>query len=125
MLFAAAERSGDNGDGAALRVLTHSPFELDHFLRAARIKRVTRGLTSATMIGFFTERVARELGLERAASALSRVGQVLEEALGADRGAAMTAALREELDAMKRRLRAELLAPLDRAAGEVALPAGR
>ncbi len=125
LLFAAAERSGDNGDGAALRVLTHSPFELDHLLRAARIKRVTRGLTSATMIGFFTERVARELGLERAASALSRVGQVLEEALGADRGAAMTAALREELDAMKRRLRAELLAPLDRAAGEVALPAGR
>jgi uncharacterized protein with von Willebrand factor type A (vWA) domain len=124
MLFAVAERSGESGDGAALRVLTHSPFELDHLLRAARIKRVTRGLTSATMVGFFTERVARELGLDRAASALTRVGQVLEEALGSERGAAMTAALREELDAMKRRLRAELLAPLDRAAGAT-LPAGR
>lgn len=124
MLFAVAERSGENADGAALRVLAHSPFELDHLLRAARIKRVTRGLTSATMVGFFTERVARELGLDRAASALTRVGQVLEEALGSERGAAMTAALREELDAMKRRLRAELLAPLDRAAGAT-LPAGR
>ncbi len=125
LLFAVAERSGADADGAALRVLTHSPYELDHLLRAARIKRVTRGLTSASMVGFFTERVARELGLDRAASALGRVGQVLEEALGQERGAAMTAALREELDGMKRRLRAELLLPLERAVVDVALPVAR
>lgn len=125
LLFAVAERSGESADGGALRVLTSSPYELDHLLRAARIKRVTRGLTSPNMVGFFTERVSRELGLDRAASALGRVGRVLEEALGAERGAAMTTALREELDAMKRRVRAELLAPLDRASAGSALPPGR
>jgi len=115
VLFAVAERSGQTGDGEGLRILTSSPFELDHLLRAARIKRVTRGLTGPTMVGFFAERVARELGLDRAASALGRIAQVLEEALGIERGKAMAAALGEELDAMRRRLRLELLRPLERA----------
>lgn len=109
LLEGAAQRSGQvGGEGTLPRALTGTSYELDWLLRAARLRRVTAGLGSARTLGFFTERAAKELGLGRAASALTRVAAVLAESFGAERGAAIAALLREELDAVKRRIRAEL-----------------
>ncbi len=105
LLDAAAERSGATGDAPALLAFTGAESELDHLLRAAGIARVLAPMTSALSIGFFVQKVQGEVGLPRAASALRRIAAALREALGDERGAALAAALGEELERARRRVR--------------------
>jgi hypothetical protein len=92
------------GDALALRALAGHPGELDHLLSAARVRRVMAGVQPRT-VGFVAHRAADAIGLGRAASASARIGKVLREALGEERGAALARALDDELLAMRRRVR--------------------
>jgi hypothetical protein len=105
LLQGAAERSGATGDAVALRGLLGSESELDQLLRAAGIARVLGPMTSPLQVGFFTQKVMGALDLPRAASALRRIGAALREALGEERGRALEAALAEELERARRRIR--------------------
>ena len=105
LLQGAAERSGATGDAPALLGLLGAESELDHLLRAAGIARVLAPVTSPLQAGFFAQKVMSALDLPRAASALRRIGAALREALGEERGAALEAALAEELDRARRRIR--------------------
>jgi len=118
LLFAAAERSGEAGDAPALRALSGHAGELDGLLAAAGIRRTLRGMTSPSMTGYFAQKTGESIGLPRAANAVARVGRVLVEALGAERGAALAAALKEELDALKRRVRRHVEQELVRRDGD-------
>jgi uncharacterized protein with von Willebrand factor type A (vWA) domain len=118
LLDAAAQHSGAGGEGLALRAALGADSELDHLLRAAGIDRALAPMTSSLQAGFFAQRVMDQLAVPQAASALRRIGAALEEALGDERGKALAAALREELDRVRRRVRmhvdrklAERLAP--------------
>ncbi len=104
LLAAAAERSGQAGDQLALSALTGTPGELDHLLALAGVKRTLAGMTSPLQAGFFAQKIGHALGIGRAASATTRIRQVLADALG-ERGEALADALAEELEAMKRRVR--------------------
>lgn len=108
LLTGAAERSGVGGDAAALLGIVGAESELDQLLRAAGIARVLAPMTSALQAGFYTQKVLSALEVPKAASALRRIGAALREALGAERGGALAAALAEELDRARRRIRAHV-----------------
>lgn len=108
LLTAAAEKSADSADTAALLGLIGGDGDLDQLLRAAGIARVLGPATSALQAGFFTQKVMGAVGVPRAASALGRIGAALREALGEERGAALAAALGEELARSRRRIRAHV-----------------
>ena len=108
LLDAAAERSGASADAAALRGLVGDEGELDQLLRAAGVARALAPMTSALQAGFFAQKIMGALGVPRAASALRRIGAALREALGETRGSALEAALGEELDRSRRRIRAHV-----------------
>ncbi|MFO0755242.1 MAG: VWA domain-containing protein [Byssovorax sp.] len=105
LLTAAAERSGEGSDAQALLGLLGSESELDHLLLAAGIARALAPMTSPLQTGFFSQKVMERLDVPRAASALKRLRDVLREALGEERGAALAKALGEELDHVRRRVR--------------------
>jgi uncharacterized protein with von Willebrand factor type A (vWA) domain len=105
LLEAAAERSGAAGDATALLGLLGAESELDHLLLAAGITRALAPMQSALQAGFFAQRVMDQLGLPRAATALRRIAAALREALGDERGRALSAALSEELERARRRIR--------------------
>jgi hypothetical protein len=105
LFTAAAERSGATGDAPALLGLIGSESELDQLLLAAGIARVLGPMTSPLQTGFFTQKIMSELQLPRAASALRRIAAALREALGDGRGEALAAALAEELERARRRMR--------------------
>ena len=116
LLDAAAQRA--SGDAAGFLALTGDAIELDQMLAAAGIARALAPMSSAMSVGFFTQEVGKRLGLPALGSALARMKDALREALGDERGAALAAALREELDAMKRRVRAHVEQTLARKLGE-------
>ncbi len=105
LIEAAAERSGASSDTGPMRVLTGEGAELDHLLMAAGIARVLAPMTSPLQSGFYAQKVASELGVSRAASALRRMGQALREALGEERGQALADALSAELERARRRVK--------------------
>jgi uncharacterized protein with von Willebrand factor type A (vWA) domain len=104
LFAAAAERSGQAGDAILLAPLLGTPGELDHLLALAGVRRTLAGMTSPLMAGFFEQRVARELGLGRAARAVDRIRQALVEGLG-ERGRALADALAAEVESLRRRVR--------------------
>jgi uncharacterized protein with von Willebrand factor type A (vWA) domain len=120
VLAAASQRAGL---GDAFAALGGTPQDLEWLLRGARMERVLGPMTSPKMVGFYADRASRALGLGQAASIVGRLGKVLEEALGRERGALAASFLKAELDALKRRLRLDL----ERRAGreDAILAAGR
>ncbi|MRG97952.1 VWA domain-containing protein [Polyangium spumosum] len=123
LLSAAAQRS--SGDAAGMLAFTGEALELDQLLASAGIARALAPMTSALQTGFFTQEVNKRLGIPALGSALTRMRDALREALGEERGALLAAALREELDAMKRRVRAHVEASLARKLGDVDEEAAR
>lgn len=103
-----SHRSGQGGEAEGVSVLAGTPQDLEWLLRGARMRRTLAPMSSPKMAGHFAARAHRVLGLDRAADVVERLGKVLEEALGKERGEAMGAALREELAAIKRRVRLDL-----------------
>jgi hypothetical protein len=103
---ALSQRTGD--EVTALGPLVRSPAEIDHLLAAAGLRRLYRSVTGPPSVGYFAQKAAGELGVTRAASALARIEDALADAIGRDRAAALRAALRDELDALRRRVRARV-----------------
>lgn len=116
LLNAAAERS--SGDATGMLVFAGDASELDRLLTAAGIARALAPMSSALQVGFFTQEVSKRLGLSTLGSALVRMRDVLREALGEERGGLLAAALREELEAMKRRVRSHVEQVLERRIGD-------
>lgn len=123
LLTAAAQRA--SGDAAGMLAFTGEALELDQLLASAGIARALAPMTSALQTGFFTQDVNKRLGIAALGSALARMRDALRESLGEERGAELAAALREELDAMKRRVRAHVEASLVRKLGETDEQAAR
>ncbi|MDI1447095.1 VWA domain-containing protein [Polyangium sp. 6x1] len=123
LLTAAAQRS--SGDAAGMLAFTGEALELDQLLASAGIARALAPMTSALQTGFFTQDVNKRLGIPALGSALARMRDALREALGEERGAELAAALREELDAMKRRVRTHVEVSLARKLGEADEQAAR
>ncbi|TKD07480.1 VWA domain-containing protein [Polyangium fumosum] len=123
LLTAAAQRA--SGDAAGMLAFTGEALELDQLLASAGIARALAPMTGALQTGFFTQEVNKRLGIPVLGSALTRMRDALREALGEERGAALAAALREELDAMKRRVRAHVEVSLARKLGEADEQAAR
>ena len=121
LLEAASAHSGVTPDAPALTALVGSESELDHLLRAAGIARALAPMTSALQAGFFAQRVMEQVGLPRMATALRRIAAALREALGEERGAALSTALGEELERARRRVRLHVERTL---ADRLALPEG-
>ncbi len=113
ILSAAAQRSGSAAEGAGLRLLGSGAYDLDWLLRGARMQRTLGGLASEKTVGYFSQRAGRSLGLDRAASAIDRLVAAFRETAGADRAAELAAALREEVDAIRGRIRASLVERVD------------
>lgn len=120
---AAAQRAG--GDAAGFLALAGDAVELDQMLAAAGIARALAPMTSALSVGFFAQEVGKKIGLPTLGSALARLRDALREALGDERGTLLAAALREELDAMKRRVRAHVELSLARKLGDADEKAAR
>jgi len=116
LLNAAAERS--SGDATGVLALAGDASELDQVLSAAGIARALAPMSSGLQVGFFAQEVNKRIGLSTLGSALVRMRDVLREALGEERGALLAAALREELDAMKRRVRTHVEKVLERRLGD-------
>ncbi len=114
VLFAAAERSGQGGDALVLSAAAGTGAELSWLLRGARIRRRLAGFHNPKMAGFYAEQAARALGLPALASALDRAQRVLRESWGEEVGTRLGDALREELAALRARVRDELLAEVAR-----------
>ncbi len=103
VLEAAASRASADTEG--LRALAGDPRELDHLLRAARIRRTLAPMIASASAGFFAQEVEKTLGVGRMSSVVGRIGAALADAFGADRGDALAAALRDELAGLRRRVR--------------------
>ncbi|UQA59256.1 VWA domain-containing protein [Polyangium aurulentum] len=116
LLDAAAQRS--SGDAAGFLAFAGGASDLDQMLSAAGIARALAPMTSGLQVGFFAHEVGKAIGLPTLGSALRRMKDALREALGDARGALLAAALGEELEAMKRRVRAHVEATLARRLGE-------
>src|SRR5579871_2824134 len=99
--------SGQNG-GSELGALLERGPELDRLFHLAGIARTLAAVDSPLQLGFYTYRVLSELGMSRAHDALARVRAHLKEALGEERGDALTDALRAELDRTADDVRAHL-----------------
>jgi len=123
LLNAAAERS--SGDATGMLAFAGDASELDQMLSAAGIARALAPMSSALLVGFFAQEVNKRLGLSALGSALVRMRDVLREALGEERGSLLAAALREELDAMKRRVRSHVEQVLERRTGDEGANAAR
>ncbi len=123
LLNAAAERS--SGEASGMLAFAGDASELDQLLSAAGIARALAPMSSALQVGFFTQDVNKRLGLSTLGSALVRMRDVLREALGEERGALLATALREELEAMKRRVRSHVEQVLERRLGEDGATASR
>jgi uncharacterized protein len=96
------------GDGARLGALLEGGSELDRLLSLAGISRTLAAVQSPLQLGFSTYRVLDQLGIVRAHDTLARLRAHLREALGDERGDALAAALREELDRAADDVRAHL-----------------
>lgn len=123
VLDAAAQRS--SGDAAGMLAFAGDASELDQLLSAAGIARVLAPMSSSLQVGYFAQEANKRLGLSALGSALVRMRDVLREALGDERGAELAAALREELDAMKRRVRTHVEQVLERRLGDEGAAAAR
>lgn len=73
--------------------------ELDRLFAIAGTARALEAMTSPLQVGFYTHRLHERLGLHEARRSLEAVRARLVDALGAERAAALTAALEAELDA--------------------------
>lgn len=113
LLEAAAARSGP-GDAAGFLAFAGAGGELDHLLLAAGIARSLAPMTSSLQVGYFAHRVMDHLRLPRVSAAIHRLKDALREALGDERGAALADALKQEIEAMKRRVRDHVEATLAR-----------
>lgn len=103
LLAGAAQRSGDAGDATA--ALVGTSYDLDWLMRGARMARTLGRLSSPRMAGFFAQRASTALKVREASDLIQRLGSVLRDGMGDERAEAIAAALREELDALRRRIR--------------------
>jgi hypothetical protein len=113
---AAAQRA--SGDAAGFSAFAGSSAELDQMLAAAGIARALAPMTSSLQVGFFAHEVGKQLGLPILGSALRRLKDALRDALGEERGSLLASVLAEELDALKRRVRAHVERTIARRVGE-------
>ncbi|CAN5252386.1 VWA domain-containing protein [soil metagenome] len=95
---------GDDGM-ATLGALLEGGAELDRLLLLGGVSRTLRTLTSPLQVGFFTHRVAAEIGATAARDRLRVLRTHLTDALGA-RGDELATALARELDEVDRSVRA-------------------
>ena len=123
LLDAAAQRA--SGDAVGVLAYAGDASELDQLLSAAGIARALAPMASSLQVGYFAQEVNKRLGLSTLGAALARMRDALREALGEERGALLAAALREELDAMKRRVRAHVEQVLARRVGDEESDAAR
>jgi uncharacterized protein len=103
---AADSRTGARGDGLVVKLLAGSSNELEWFLSQSRMRTLRRDHTSARTLGFFTEKTAA--AITNGATFGARLRQLMRDAVGQERAEIVTAAVLEELAAMKRRIRASL-----------------
>ena len=104
---------GSSGtDFMHLGALLEGGAELDRLLLMAGVTRTLRQLASPMQVGFFTHRVAGEVGLPAARRRLGALRSALTDAFGA-RGEALVDALLVELDRTERDLRAHVSAVAD------------
>lgn len=108
MLDAAAMQSGSSFEARALAPLLGAEHDLDHLLRAAGIARVLAPATSPLTAGFYAHEVMKRAGVPHVARAITRIRDALRDALGDERGGALADALSQELDHLKRRVRAHV-----------------
>lgn len=117
LLDAAAQRA--SGDAAGFLAFVSDATELDQLLASAGIARALAPMASESTIGFFAQEASKQAGLVTLGGAIARMRGALREALGDERGEALAQALREELDAMKKRVRAHVERTLARRLSEV------
>lgn len=102
-LAGAAQRSGDAADATA--ALVGTSYDLDWLMRGARMARTLGRLSSPKMAGFFAQRASAALKVKEAGDLIDRLGPSLRDSMGEERAEALAAALRQELDAIRRRIR--------------------
>lgn len=113
LLDAASERRGP-GEMQGVLAFAGEESELDHLLMRAGIARLLAPMQSPLQVGFYTQRLYEQLGIPKIGGALRRIRQALREALGAERGEALSDALGDELEAMRHRIRAHVSMSLER-----------
>lgn len=116
LLDAAAQRA--SGDAVGFLAFTSDASELDQLLASAGMARALAPMASQASIGFFAQEASKQVGLVALGSAIARMRSALREALGDARGSSLAEALREELDAMKKRVRAHVEQTLSRKLGD-------
>jgi uncharacterized protein with von Willebrand factor type A (vWA) domain len=91
--------------GGHLRALLAGDASLDHLLTTQAATRWLDQSASSAQVGFYAHRLFEEVGLPRARAALAVLRAALIEALGRDRGDALSLALAAELAGSERRVR--------------------
>ena len=104
---ALVDQESAGADFVPLGALLEGGAELDRLLLMAGVARTLRQLASPMQVGFFTHRVAGEVGLPAARRRLGALRSLLMDALGA-RGEALVEALLAELDRSERDVRAHV-----------------
>ncbi|AKT41851.1 von Willebrand factor A [Chondromyces crocatus] len=117
LVQAVATKREGSGE-SAFRAAVATENELDQLLLTAGAIRALSPLTSSRQTGFFTQRLLEQLGVSRAASALTRIRQALHDALGRERGDALADALTAEMERVRRRVRAHVEATAKRIEAE-------
>ncbi len=115
LLVALAQQAGGGGEVNVLAALGGHAGDIEHLVRGAGMRRVERQVTGPSSIGFFVERAARELGVSRAATVLSRMKRALADAVGEERASLLAAALGDELELLRARIRLRLEARIGEA----------
>jgi uncharacterized protein with von Willebrand factor type A (vWA) domain len=100
--------ANSSSDADRLGELLDRGAALDRLLHLAGISRTLASVQSPLQLGFVTYRVLGELGVTRARDALAALRRYLREALGDERGNALSDALRVELDLAEGDVRAHL-----------------
>lgn len=101
------EHGAAGGELVPLGALLEGGAELDRLLLMAGVVRTLRQLAGPMQVGFFTHRVAGEVGLPAARKRLGALRAALTDALGG-RGEALVEALLAELDRSERDVRAHV-----------------
>jgi uncharacterized protein with von Willebrand factor type A (vWA) domain len=112
-LLEAFGKTHDNG-----LALLHGGAELDRLLQLADVARSLDAMQSELQLGFYTHRVLQQLGVARTRERLSGLRARLGDALGAERAAALVAAIERELDRIADEIRAHVRGTLERRARE-------
>jgi hypothetical protein len=110
--------SGHAAGSGDLPALLEGGAELDRLLQLAGVARTLDAVQNELQLGFYTHRVLQETGLSSARGRLAALRARLADAMGAERAAAMIAALERELDHSADDVRAHVRGALERRVAE-------